>query len=149
MSKFKIIPYTPSHLEMMELRPREAALVATPGMVAALSASWTVTVAEVTEDGFIRVAGVIGARILWHGVADVYLIPCVDLSSRNIIAFVRQIRTALRIASTEARIRRFQTLAVDDPLHNRWLSHLGFEKEGTLKEYNVDKEDYATWALRY
>jgi hypothetical protein len=54
----------------------------------------------------------------------------------------------MQIAKDEYGIRRFQTVAVDDNLHNRWLSFIGFEVEGLMKEYSVDGEDYKLWALR-
>lgn len=146
--KFGLLPFSPGHLMFMELREREKTMLdilATPEVLNTLKA---LTVVEYGADDFIRVLGVVGMRIMWPGVADVFLIPCLRLGKRNTIGFVRQVKCAMKIAQDEYRIRRFQTVAVDDDLHNRWLSFVGFEEEGLMKEYSVAGEDYKLWALR-
>lgn len=149
MSKnFGLLPFSPGHLGFMELREREKTMLdmlATPEALTILKA---VTIVEYGPDDFIRVLGVVGMRLMWEGVADVFLIPCLHLNKRNTIGFVRQVKAAMKIARDEYRIRRFQTVAVDDELHNRWLSFIGFEEEGLMKEYSVSGEDYKLWALR-
>jgi acetyl-CoA acetyltransferase len=132
----------------MTVREREQKMLdmlVTPAVLSVLKA---VTVVEYGSENFIRVLGVVGMRILWQGVADVFLIPCHDLNRRNTIGFVRQVKNAIQIGRDEYRIRRYQTAAPDDELHNRWLSFMGFEEEGLMKEYNIDGEDYRLWALR-
>lgn len=146
--KFGLIPFSPGHLSLMELREREKSmlnLLATPEALSILKA---LTIVEYGQDDFIRVIGVVGMRIMWPGVADVFLIPCLRLNKRNTIGFVKQVKCAMKIAQDEYRIRRFQTVAVDDDLHNRWLTFIGFEEEGLMKEYSVTGEDYKLWALR-
>lgn len=132
----------------MELREREKSMLDTLATPEALSVLKAVTVVEYGPDDFTRVLGVVGMRLMWEGVADVFLIPRLRLNKRNTIGFVRQVKSAIKIAQDEYRIRRFQTVAVDDELHNRWLSFIGFEEEGLMKEYSVSGEDYKLWALR-
>lgn len=131
----------------MTLRDREKQTLSmtTPEFFNVIKAA---TVVEYGADDFIRILGVVGMRGMWPGVADVFLIPCANLSKRNTIAFVRRVRNAMQIARDEYGIRRFQTVAVDDELHNRWLTFMGFEEEGLMKEYSVNCEDYKLWALR-
>jgi hypothetical protein len=146
-TKFGLLPFEKGHIQFMVVRDREQNILetASPDFFVAIAA---LTVVEFGEDGFVRVLGVIGMRRLWAGVADVFLIPCNNLTKRNTIAFVRQVRNAITIAKDEYGIRRFQTVAVDDELHNRWLSYIGFVEEGLMKEYSVNSEDYKLWALK-
>ena len=146
-TKFGLLPFEKGHLQFMTLRDREqmALNMAPPDFFSSIAA---LTITEFGEDGFFRVLGVIGMRGLWAGVAEVFLIPCNNLTKRNTIAFVRQVRNAIIIAKEEYSIRRFQTVAVDDELHNRWLSYIGFVEEGLMKEYSVNSEDYKLWALK-
>lgn len=145
--KFGLLPFEKGHLQLMTVRDRERRTLemTSPEFFSSIVAG---TVVEYGDDGFIRVLGVVGMRGMWPGVADVFLIPCTNLSKRNTIAFVRQVRNAMKIARDEYGIRRFQTVAVNDELHNRWLSFMGFEEEGLMKEYSINCEDYKLWALR-
>lgn len=147
-SKFGIVPFGEGHIYLMDLRERERQVLEIFGSPEISNTAKAVTVVEYGEDGFFRVLGVIGMRIMWQGVADVFLIPCKNLKERNIIAFVRQVKNALKIARDEYGIRRFQTASLDDEMHNRWHRFLGFEDEGTMKEYSINGEDYKQWALR-
>jgi len=145
--RYSLIPFEKGHLQLMTLRDREKQTLgmASPEFFSSIRA---VTIVEYGDDDFIRVLGVVGIRGMWTGVADVFLIPCTNLSKRNTIAFVRQVKNAITIAKDEYGVRRFQTVALDDELHNRWLSFMGFVEEGLMKEYSVNCEDYKLWALR-
>lgn len=143
-----LIPFEKGHLSLMNVRERECKMLNTVSTQEFCNAVKALTVIEIREDGFFMILGILGIRNMWQGVADIFMIPCADLSKHNVVAFVRQVKNAMIVAAEEYNIRRFQTVAVNDDLHNRWLRHIGFVEEGLMVQYSIDKEDYKLWALR-
>ena len=80
---------------------------------------------------------------LWPGVIEVWVIPS-KIVPKNVRAFAQNF--AAWITTLNKEYHRIQTSCLDDPLHNRWLTWLGFEKEGVMRKYTKDLEDYAMFA---
>jgi hypothetical protein len=124
--KEKLIPFlTPQFFDMAESSPLSYSLVA---------------------DG--RVITCIGCFPLWDGVWEVWQIPSVWVP-KYAKEYCRTIKGLLDTISERVHVWRIQTCSPADELHDRWMRFIGFECEGTLKEYSRFKIDYRMWARRY
>ena len=143
----KVIPFHREHLKLIEAREYERDHLIpflTDGFldrIEQLPFSYTVF-----EDG--RVITCIGCLPLWPGVLEAWQIPSVYVAE-YLRPYCRTIRGLLDGAAERTEVWRIQTFSPADELHDRWMAFIGFEVEGTLKEYSRLKKDYRIWARRY
>jgi hypothetical protein len=135
----KIVPFKVEHLDVMDLREHEQSLLSAPGR------------AELLEKNSIAFTAVIDGRVvLCGGVtpflgtnADIWIVPSVYVHhyAKTVLSGVR--RHLAKLAD-ELAISRMETACLNDELHTRWMTHLGFEPEGIKKGYYMG-HDYMMW----
>ena len=141
MSKVKIVPFHLNHLDVMDIRESERELIACKQeAIKAIAQQSAIT--TIIYNGVIL--AVMGAYMLWDGCYEVFVIPS-SYAPMYPKAFCKQ---AKFYADTllETGARRLQTSSVADATHDRWMTFLGFEKEGTMKQYSIDGQDFCLWA---
>jgi RimJ/RimL family protein N-acetyltransferase len=134
-----LIPFRKEHLEIMELGDREAALLSVEGSGEALENS-SVAVTGIIDGRVICCGGVVVNR---YGAGEVWLLPSKRLKDHKFEA-CKAIKQWLDGVALEAGLHRLQTHCVDDDFHAAWMTFLGFEKEGVLRQY-IKGTDYAIW----
>jgi hypothetical protein len=90
------------------------------------------------------VLGVLGAVPTMPGVCEVFIVASED-QQRFPLVFVRGVREELY--TLRSKYRRIQAISKNDKFHSRWLSWLGFEREGLMKKYGLNGEDMLMWGL--
>ena len=91
---------------------------------------------------------VVSVMLIHPGVATVSIIPSVDAHDKNkheFISGVLSLRDELENIVRVNKIRRLETLTMDDPKHNRWMQYMGFLPEGTKEQYGANGEDFIMW----
>ena len=135
----KIVPYKKEHVELMNLRDHEHVLLHDPNMLGILEGSIAVTA---VADGVIVCC--YGINPYLDGVADIWLLPSIYVEEKHGMAVARGAREFLANMKEDLGLRRMETTCLADDLHDRWMTFLGFEKEGTKKQYYGGK-DYHVW----
>lgn len=140
----KVIPFKIEHVECMEIREYES-------MTTINLENWgfalkkfeqSKTCGTILHDG--RILAVMGYYELWPGVCELFVLPSKYLPEYP-IQFARCVRRTLN-SGIFKEYHRVQIHALDDDLHNRWLSFLKFSLEGVLKKYDSKGNDYKIWA---
>ena len=98
------------------------------------------------EDG--RIITCMGCFPMWDGVWEVWQMPSVYVL-KYAKGYCKTILGLLDGAAERVNIWRMQTHSPADDLHDRWMKFIGFECEGTLKEYSRFKVDHRIWVRRY
>lgn len=97
-----------------------------------------------------KLLAVVGVMKMWEGVYEIYIVPTLEAHGSDKGAFIRAIfrlKEKLYAFKEELDIRRLQTVAPDDEMHNRWMENLGFFSEGVLRNYSINCEDHRMWSL--
>lgn len=139
-----IAPFKYEHLELMDLRAIERAMVeAQPEKYAALAA--------LGDGGTLVHNGVVLASFgflrPWDGIYEVWVIPSVHVPLYPRI-FLRTVRCYVdRLFETHP-VRRLQSPALADRLHDKWMRHLGFVNETPtgMPQYGADGRTFNMWA---
>ena len=96
-----------------------------------------------TYDGI--VLGIVGHVQVIPGTYEVWLIPSEYISSHS-LAFAKLLSYYIREIMPTFDWHRLQMVSPEDGLHTRWAKFLGFEEEGTLRQWGHDKKDYTMWS---
>ena len=144
----KIVPFKYEHLDLVDTRDSElTGILKLPNAEERLR-----NLAEASLGGTLlydgRIICCLGAVELWPGVIDVWVIPTKYLVEKPLI-FVKTVKNYLLRFVEDFQCHRVQTVAVDDELHSRFLTWLGFSKEGVMKEYSCNRETYNMWSRMY
>lgn len=142
----EMIQFHPAHVEVAELTEHEAKNFGrVPGSFQKLIELNQKSIQAVTliEDG--RILMMLGAILLWKGNAEFWLIPT-RYAQECPLLFCKSVRKLMDSMAQAAQLHRIQALAIDDESHNNFMEFLGFQKEGTLKQYSDLKEDFVQWA---
>lgn len=146
MSNVQLIPFKVEHLQQFNMRDDEARWYNNPDVVtnqfAALAANAVAGSLFVGD----KLVAIIGWLPMWKGVVEVWSYPCTDIHHYGMI-YLRTVRKQLDFIQRVIRPHRIQTHSQADPLHDRWMTWLGFKCEGTLKNYSCDKQDFRIWAV--
>jgi len=145
MNKVELVAFKAEHVDLLKIRAHELNTVfklanSYDGLkiLEGLRTAWTVL-----YDG--RILGVIGYFEMWPGVFEAFLIPSIYLT-KYAVPFARIVKRHFDTLAEFHKCHRVQAIALNDALHDRWLTYLGFSCEGVLKEYNVERKDYKIWA---
>ena len=122
----------------MNIREHEDRLLHDPRALECLEGSIAETI--IIDDVLVACRGV--APYL-DGLADIWLIPSVYLEKYAVKA-LKEARQWIEEAQEDLCLRRMETLCLADNLHDRWMTALSFEKEGTKRQYYGGK-DYNMW----
>lgn len=141
-----VLPFHPKHLEVMDLRYLEKdTIFKLDNIYELIEQAHQVSVESGTfmYDG--RILFCAGFSRLWPGVAEGWIIPSRHIPTVAPV-FSRYMRRYLESLMASFNLHRFQTVAVDDRPHRRWMRFLGFKPEGVLEKYSVDKQNYQMYA---
>lgn len=140
----EIIPFNAEHLEVAKIRNHElSGILSVPQMKDRLKYLTDCGEAmTLMYDG--RIITFSGFYIIWPGVAEVWNIPTIYLP-QHARMFARKIKGYLTAIAETFNLHRMQTAAPDNELHERWLTWIGFTKEGTMPQYTFKKETYCMW----
>ena len=142
----KIIPFQPSHIELMDIRDIEiASSFMLPDAKERMQMMTDMSLAAGTFilDGQILFAA--GVVQMWPGVLDGWIIPTVYVPSHP-IWFVKKVKQYFEAMAETFKCHRFQTVSPDDEQHAKWMELLGFKREGTLEQYSHNKLNYVMYA---
>lgn len=85
-----------------------------------------------------------GAFPCWNGVLEVYQFVTKRAAKRPKL-FVKACRAVIDTKVSVFKPHRIQTHSVNDALHDRWMRAMKFEKEGVLRKWGPDGQDFAIW----
>ena len=107
------------------------------------------SITKVIIDGDDKALALISVMILHTGVATIFVIPSKDahsLKKKTFIATVVSLRSTLDEIVKEHKLRRVETLTIDEEKHNTWMKFHGFQMEGVKRKYGINGEDYKMWS---
>jgi len=140
-----LIPFSIEHIGAMSIKDDASGTMARPEMGPALE--WLRASRNgktlVSADGK-TILGILGVVPVLPSVCEVFVIATKDQLAHP-HTFARAVKKELCTLATK--YRRIQATAKDDAFHSRWLSWLGFEREGVLKQFGLDGEDMVMWGL--
>jgi len=143
----KVLPFNREHLNLLDAREYEREY-----LIPHLAEPFLERVEllpycySLIEDG--RIITCIGCIPLWRGVLEAWQIPSVYVR-QYLKGYCRTIKGLLDGAAERENVWRIQTFSPADALHDRWMEFIGFEQEGTLKQYSRLGQDFRIWARRY
>jgi len=89
-----------------------------------------------------RIIAICGVITIHQGVGEIWLI-LEDNKSGNTFKIARSLKRLTDSIFRQSYFHRFQSRAsADNKVENRFLRFLGFEKEGILKQFGLNREDY-------
>ncbi len=91
-----------------------------------------------------RILYISGYYQVLPGVLEVFMHPSIYVKDHP-ITVIRDVRWWLKYMTDEHRARRLQTWGADTPESERWLTALGFVKEGVLDSYLPDGTAMLIW----
>lgn len=144
---FKVLDFKIEHLDIVNLRQEERGMLEESDDLLTKLEGLVVLgkVFTVINDGkILAIIGMIKVHLNTH---EVFMLPSVYADDYP-IALCKVVKRYMNYYAEDCKVRRMQTSAVNDDLHNRWMRWLGFEKEGTMKHYVLDK-DYNIWSRFY
>lgn len=130
----KIIPFKVEHLECMDMREHERAIIGSEDMKSFEGLSFT----GILDGRIISCGGVIIDN--WNN-GYVWQVPSVYVKDVK-LSYCKYIRKWLDDIAKDFSLNRYETVCLNDDLHNRWMRFLGFEREGVKKSY-INGVDYA------
>lgn len=141
-----IEPLDDSHLNYFKIRPEQAEAIPDPLMFkrSVSDCGGRYNLAG-TVDGHTFLC--VGILPMWDGVGEIWTMFSEDASKHfkhNTREFLQTIRHYLELVP----YRRLQTIVKKDfKIGQKFVEHLGFKKEGLLKQYDMHKRDYYRYAL--
>ncbi len=93
-----------------------------------------------------EILAIAGVQIFWGGVAEVWTITS-RYADKYSVGFARAIKECMEFYIKSLDLRRLQaTCPKSMPCGDRWFKFLGFEKEGLMKNFGPEGEDYYLFA---
>ncbi len=140
----KTIIAKPDHFDLLEFREEEAVLVDQFGLDKA-KAMLSIGVSNtLIHDG--KVLAIVGAYTLWPGVLEVWVVPSRYVTQYS-LTYLKSIKKYVKTLQDGFQPHRMQTQSLNNELHDRWMGFLGFTKEGIMRKFGTDKQDYALWSI--
>ena len=100
-------------------------------------------------DGNKKPIAIMSAMLIHKGVACVHIIPSREAHKskrKSFISAAIALRSEFESIAREYKVRRIETLTVDDDKHNRWMGYMGFVCDGTKQMYGINGEDFNMWS---
>ena len=141
-----MVDFHPRHLEIMDMRQEEA--LGAFSMEDAQERIEAISEASIKAGTFMydgRILCCAGFSMLWPGVANGWIILFTN-GKPDTISFCKLIKGYVDSIMKSFNCHRFQTTSFDDPFHERWMTWLGFKKEGTMEKYTHDKKNQCIYA---
>lgn len=144
----RIVPFDSSHVDLIEMRDIERIQLAADPKAAQKFEALDATHQGGTlfHDG--RIIAFIGFFEMWPGVYEVWAWPSIYVKQYATV-YLKTVKQFVKDIEKTFNPHRLQTTALADETHQKWMTFLGFEREGYLKNYSIDKRDYEMWAKTY
>lgn len=139
-----LIPFKKEHLDIMQLRGHEQEVLELSPHTGAILEQSTISRTGIIDGRIIACGGV--SKTL-YGSGELWLIPSIYLPEHG-TTYLRFVLDWLGDVACAFSMKRMQTACLDDDLHNKYMEFLGFEKEGKMKRYALDK-DYCLWGRQW
>lgn len=142
---FTSVKFQADHIDLMSLRPEELA-GHTPEVAKIRISEWAAQSTQALTymyDG--RVIAIMGFILLWDGVIQGWVVPSTYVYSVP-VGFAKTVRRFIESIAETFKCHRFQSGSYDDEFHDRWMTWLGFEREGVSKMFTPDKKNYVNYA---
>ena len=139
----KVIPFHPKHLEVMNIRDIDSAIFGDFKSQEAFDRVDQMSRISTQAGTFLcegRIHFVAGFCPMWPGVYEVWMLPSVYVRNAPMF-FCRTLRRYIDRIAHDFKAHRIQTTSFDDKFHERWMKFMGFEKEGTLRQFTQDKRN--------
>ena len=140
-----LIPFSLEHISCLNVKEDALGTMARPEMASALD--WLSATRNgktlTTPDGK-TVLGILGMVPVLPHVCEVFVIASKEQMAHP-MTFARAVKR--EIGHLRLKYRRIQATAANDKFHARWLSWLGFDREGVLKSFGLDGEDMVMWGM--
>lgn len=142
----KLVPAHPAHFDLLDLREQEhESFALDPQSGVNIESLINISISSTMMYNGVVLA-ILGFYQLFPGVLNVWILPSTHIHD-NTFRYLRSVRKYVESLKRDIPCHRIQSLAISDEMHDRWMSFLGFEKEGVLKKYSADKVDYTYWAI--
>lgn len=140
MKKLNVVAFEPWHMDHIQMRQHEVTHLdkVTISAVATMSRAVTMFMDEL-------IVTIIGMMEIAPGVAEVFLVPSIYLPKFR-FSVLRELKLFLAMVDVEFGLHRIQTCSLANEQTDRWMEYLGFECEGTLRQFTFDKLDYRMWS---
>ena len=97
-----------------------------------------------TDDWLLIV--IAGVGIIWEGVGVAWSLPSIYVDDYK-VGFLKAIKSCLDKIIESNNLHRVQCYVHKDyVISQKYVEHLGFEREGLLRKYGSDKADYYIYA---
>jgi len=142
----QLVPFSPVHVQMMDLTPFDQAYlnhlddwVGMLGGMAQLGYAFTGVLAGKPMCCF-------GIAKLWHGVAEMWMIPDANLTTVA-RSFHRATKAFIYICMVDLQLVRLQATVhtLNNPA-DKWIKSLHFSEEGVLRRFGPEGADYRMYA---
>ncbi len=142
-----MIPFHIEHLNLMALRKHEVEnILCVPDYEEKLRVL-AETGASVTVFYDNKVLCILGLYDMYKGVCEIWILPSSTVAKYGLI-FARVMKRLLKQVWEMNYYHRIQVTALNDKLHNRFFTWLGFELEtpNGMKNFTVNKCNYNMWS---
>ncbi len=145
--KFNIIPFHPEHLEFMEIRKHEIENILSIKNYESKLRLLAESGASVTIFYNNKILCVLGLYDMFKGVCEIWIIPSATVAQNGLV-FARIMKRLLNQVWEMGYYHRIQVTALNDSLHNKFFTWLGFELEtpNGMKNFTVKKCNYNMWS---
>ncbi len=92
------------------------------------------------HEGIVLLCG--GVMPYKNGNAEIWLLPSVHFAKHRFMG--RVVKGEMLAARKRHGLKRMQTVCKDNSVLERWMSFLGFEKEGVMRKYHHGS-DHCMW----
>ena len=138
-----LMPFRKEDLHKINLRPfDEQVIMGVPKVfdLIALQAQKGIAYTGVNDEGKIIAIG--GVVVLWDKVGSGWVMTS-DLLLKYKTWVHRSIKEILELAIVKYNLHRTESIILKDHIvSQKWAERLGFKKEGLLKKYDSNKNDY-------
>ncbi len=144
----KVIPFHPEHINVMDMRQHEVdnvmAIKNSQERLIALTQSGVC--GTIIYDGMIL--GAMGVFDMWEGVCEVWVLPSNNVPKHGLV-FARIIKRYLKNIIELKHYDRIQVTALNDKMHNRFFSWLGFDREtpNGMDNFSITGCNYNMWSI--
>ena len=92
------------------------------------------------------IVGIGGIALLWKGVGEAWAVPSVAVKQHP-LAFHRAVKMMLNMIQDNKKLHRVQAAVLEDfPKGHKWIKSLGFKREGKMRAYGPNGENYIRYA---
>lgn len=134
---YKIVPFQMKHLELMDVRSHEQQFISDKDLINKIinaSVAWT----GIANKKIVCCWGYIVSE---SGIANLWLIPSIYIKNMP-LSFFKKVKEVVLSATSEYKV--LQTHCMNDVLHTRWMTFLGFQKKDVITKLHGNK-DYVWW----